>query len=282
MLCYGGQSQAGAYQCCQAIFGAGQPQCQNAVCYLHSTISERQPVYCRRITLILACILMAGCASGPLRLQARLQSIPETQRGYVAGRFEVSCIPQGNQCREMFSIVEAVYRMAKDSPLYNALSWKWAGLTGYDTTPDYVNNEEGQKGFHFCVQLPPAEYEFYSVLYYSSTLRGGITYSLRDTEHFSVPFVVRAAEVVDIGTIRMEGKTETNFLGLKRHAPGIMLLSEHTSAETNAALSKCPEAARHLPVAQRFLAVPQGRETPFVGRLQTSEQTGGARPPPSN
>ncbi len=222
-------------------------------------------MYAKTIVLLVVSLLLASCAGGPSRLKSRLDMVPEAQRGYVVGTYSISCVMHGDQCGQVFNSISAEYRMATDHALHNALYWTYGSVFGHDTTHDYVNAVEGHKGFHFCIALPPGDFEFYSIGFFNFA-RGGSGYSLRSDDYFSIRFVVKPGEVVDIGTIRVTTEKGRNFFGMPLPAPGMMLLSESRNAETDAARAKCPEAAQKIPIARRFLTIPEGKTTPFVAK----------------
>ncbi len=206
---------------------------------------------------------LAGCASGPSPLQGRLESIPETQRGYVVGTYSVDCRVSKDACTQAFNSISADYRMTDAHEVRGRLAWTSGSMFQANTVHDYINTEEKHKGFHFCIALPPGSYEIHSISYYNFA-GGGSGYSVAEKDFFSVPFSVSSGEVSDLGTIRITTTRGRNLFGIPLPAPGVMLLSPPSASSQSATTSRCPEAAKAMPVRSSPLQLAPGKPSPFV------------------
>ncbi len=214
-------------------------------------------------TVIMVTVILSGCASGPTPLQNRIDSIPEMQRGYAIGTYSVDCRVHRDSCIQAFNSITAYYRMTTDHEIRGNLDWTFGSLFRTNPTHDYINSEEGHKGFHFCVALPPGSYEFHSISYYNFA-GGGSGYSVREKDFFSVPFLINPGEVSDLGSIRVTTTTGKNIFGMTLPAPGVMQISSARASDSKAAIMKCPESAKTMDVLSSPLQPAPGIPSPFV------------------
>lgn len=206
---------------------------------------------------------LAGCASGPRIIETRVRSTPESQRGYIVGTFSVDCEVKRGSCEQGFNSISADYRMKTEPEVWSRVGSTQGATFGGDSVHDYVNSAEGYKVFGFCTVLPPGEYEFYSHTYYDFA-GGGSGYSMREKDYYSIPFVVRAGEISNIGRIHMTTTKGENLLGMSVSGPGVMLLIPSGVTDAELAVSKCPGTAKHMPLRDVQLHLAPGRPSPFV------------------
>jgi hypothetical protein len=218
-----------------------------------------------------ATLTTSACTTTADLVNQRLASILETERAYVVGTYAVDCTPRDSKCFHAFNSISTYYRSVSDKDIRGRLNWTTGSILGTDTTHDYIASDRKEKGFHFCIALPPGKYEVYTYDFYNFA-GGGSGYSIREEGQFKLPFSFAAGQVVDVGKLHITTSTGKNFFGMSLPAPGILLLSDSTSEASAAALSKCPASIRSRPIHGSSLTASGYRPSPFVRVLETRRQ----------
>lgn len=216
-------------------------------------------------SLVLAA-LAAGCASGPGPLTQRLQATPESERAYVVGTYVVTCRVQADKCHQAFNSLSTYYRSTTNKEVRGRLNSTFGSMFGDDAVFDFVDLQAGEKGFNFCVALPPDTYEFYSYDFYNFA-GGGSGFSIPESRQFSVPFAVGPGDVLSLGRIKLTTSLGQNIFGMTLPAPGVLMLSPVPAAAPPVLLQKCPEAVRSRTVKSIDLYQAITVNTPLVQTL---------------
>ena len=210
-----------------------------------------------------ALLLLSSCATTTEIVNQRLASIPEAERAYVIGTYAVDCTPRGAKCSHAFNSISTYYRNVADKEVRGRLNWTTGSMFVSDTAHDYMLPDRQEKGYHFCLALPPGKYEVYTYDFYNFA-GGGSGYSIREEGQFKLPFTLSAGEVVDLGKLHITTSTGKNFFGMKLPAPGVLLLSKSVPEASGAALGKCPPSARSRPIRDSALVGSGYSSSPFV------------------
>ena len=212
---------------------------------------------------LIAVTFLSGCASTPNLMTQRLAATPVAEHAYMIGTYVISCEPRDDKCNQVFNSLSTYYRATDNKDVKGSLNSVYGSIFGDDTSFDFVDSSRKEKGFHFCVALPPGSYTFHSYDFYSFA-GGGSGYSLPEGSQFNLPFSVAAGEVAYVGRLKLTTAMGKNIFGLPLPAPGILLLSSDPTAMQNAALQKCPDSARSKPIKNAVLKVAATNDNPSV------------------
>lgn len=211
--------------------------------------------------LLIASMLAACSTTDPLT--QRLATTPVQERAYMIGSYAVTCKPNGDKCHQAFNSLSVSYHMVSNHQAWGELESATGKVFGDDTVHDFIDLDRQEKGFYFCVPLPPGDYEFVSYDFYNYA-GGGSGYSLRKDQLFALPLKLEAGEVAYIGRLKLTTTIGKNLLGMPLNAPGILLLSEGTAESQAAALKKCPSDVRAKPVRDAKLPLSAAKGNPMV------------------
>jgi hypothetical protein len=205
-------------------------------------------------------LALAACASPPDLIAQRLASTPPDAQSYIVGTYAASCQTSRwhDKCLQTFSAVSLACRLSDErsksqelesivGPTYSKLSTKF----------DFVDRAKKENGYHFCIALPPGEYEFYTYGW-TNFAGGNVSRYLGDYYQFKIPFSLAPGEVVDVGRLKLMieyGKWLEN--------PGSLLLSASTPETRLAAQQKCPADIRSRQVRSALL-VPRNNASSLV------------------
>ncbi|MPQ56207.1 hypothetical protein [Duganella sp. FT27W] len=192
-------------------------------------------------------VLLAGCSSLAEQQAQRIAAIPEAKRAYIIGTYKVGCERDKDVCQQKFNSITTYYSDRKNDNALYMFQLSAARMFVADDPLDINNMERRERGIHFCVALPAAEYRVFTYDFYNSA-NGGMRYSLPKESFFDVPFALAEGEVVDIGTLKVTTTTGKNFFGMQLPAPGMLLLSSSPDNAKAKALQKCPADVRSRPV----------------------------------
>jgi hypothetical protein len=192
-------------------------------------------------------LLLGGCSTMAEQRAQRLASIPEEKRAYIIGTYAVGCEPVNDRCRQAFNSISTYYRNVDDKDFDSRFQFVVGNVFSGDTVPDYTRIDRQDKGMYFCVPLPAGRYSVFAFDFYNFA-GGGSGYSMKKEMHFDLPFSLAEGEVVYLGTLKISAATGKNIFGMRRPAPGVLLLSSAPDEAIAKALQKCPEHIRTRPV----------------------------------
>ena len=215
------------------------------------------------LLLCSAALLLSSCTTTTEIINQRLASIPEAERAYVIGTYAVDCMPRNSRCPHAFNSISTHYRNVTDKEVRGRWNWTTGSMFGSDTVHDYVLPDRQEKGYHFCLALPPGKYEVYTYDFYNFA-GGGSGFSIREEGQFKLPFTLSAGEVTDLGKLHITTSTGKNFFGMTLPAPGVLLLSKSLPETSGAALSKCPPGVRSRAIRDSALVASGYSPSPFV------------------
>ena len=207
--------------------------------------------------------LLSSCASSPNLIAQRLAATPASDHAYIIGTYVVSCEPRNERCAQAFNSLSTYYRAIDNKDARGRLNSTSGSVFGTDTVHDFVDLEHKEKGFHFCVALPPGDYAFHTFDFYNFA-GGGSGYSLPEKSQFALPFTLAAGEVAYVGRLKLTTSTGQNIFGMKLPAPGILLLSSDSTAMQAAALHKCPESVWSKSIRDATLKAAATNGNPLV------------------
>lgn len=199
---------------------------------------------------------LAGCVTVEQEMQQQVAAIPEAQRAYIAGSFRIACLARKEKCHAPFNSLSVFYRNKANAQQFGRLGVSEGGFGG-NTVYDFVDPANAEKGIYFCQSLPAGDYSLHSYRYWNYD-GGGNGYNLREEHQFDVPFRANAGEVLYVGDIRLTYEEGKSLLGLKMIVPGVVELSPGDAPDTQAALAKCAESVRGLPLRTAPLQAPAG------------------------
>lgn len=185
-------------------------------------------------------LLLSACATGPATIAKRLQAIPTEQHAYVLGTYAITCVRSTPECDQQFNAISAYFRDTTDGSSSDRFSFVKGSFLVPDTKADFVDRELGEKGYYFCIPLPPDDYEIFTYDFFNFA-GGGNGYSVPTDNHFSLPFKLAPGEAVHIGRVKVTSRDGKNILGMLVPAPGFMMVSAESVEAERAALQKCPE-----------------------------------------
>lgn len=179
----------------------------------------------------------------------------------MIGTFVVTCEPKNERCAQTFNVLSAYYRSA-DKSSRGSLRSEQGSMFRDDTVYDFVDQARREKGYYFCIALPPGDYAFHTIDFYNYS-GGGTGYSVREENQFNLPYSLAPGEVVYVGRLKVTTTIGQNIFGMKLKAPGALLLSNNAT-ESAAALQKCPENVRGRTVRDASLKVAMANGNPLV------------------
>lgn len=200
------------------------------------------------------CVFLASCATDSIHTKTQADSLPLNQRAYLLGTFVVSCESTGDKCTQRFNVIAAEYKKI-DGTASNEIKSLQGSIFSKDTEFDFVDHESGQKGFYFCVALPPGDYAFQSYRL-SSFAGGGTEFGPRSSENFVVPFTLSAGEARHIGRIKISLLPQKGRSFFDVLQSGHVALSGESPQARALALAKCPIDSSGL--AQRYMPLQAG------------------------
>ncbi len=207
--------------------------------------------------------VLASCATTAEQMTQRTAALPEATRAYIIGTYAVDCTPRRGQCEQAFNSISTHYRGTDDKDLRGTFTSVIGKMFGGDTVYDFDSQERGEKGFHFCIALPPGNYVVYTYGF-TNFAGGGSGYSLPSESYFKLPFSVSAGEVVNIGKLKVTSTKGRSLIGLPVRGPGVLLLSGTSRDAAEAAMNKCPESVRSKPIRDASLSAAYTGDSAFV------------------
>ena len=207
--------------------------------------------------------VLASCATTAEQMNQRIAALPEATRAYIIGTYAVDCTPRRGQCEQAFNSISTRYRGTDDKDLRGSFTSVPDKFFGTETVYDFDSQERGEKGFYFCVALPPGNYIVYTYDF-TNFAGGGSGYSLPSESYFKLPFSVSAGEVVNLGKLKVTSTKGRSLIGLPVRGPGVLLLSGTSRDAAEAAMNKCPESVRSKPIRDAFLSTAYAGDSAFV------------------
>ncbi len=207
--------------------------------------------------------MLAGCASGPVLVTLRLASTPPYQHAYLLGTYAVSCEPRSGRCDQVFNALSVYSRDSTDNAAQRRPSSVSGSIFSDDTNFDFVDMVRKEKGFYFCIALPPSDYHVYKYGFYNFA-GGGSGFSIPKANHFNVPFKLAHGEVPDVGRLKLTTDFGKNIFGMTLPAPGVLLLSDEPASTRQLALAKCSANVQQKPIRLAPLNVDAAKGSPLV------------------
>jgi len=215
------------------------------------------------ITLALILVSITGCTTyGEARKQL-IDSLPESERAYLIGKFSVQCKPSngGAKCSQAFNSISAYYK--SNTLKYNDRFDSTNGsIFGNDTIYDVVDTKNKVKSFYFCRILPEGNYSLFTIRYWNFA-GGGSGYYLAEEDQFDIPFRLEKGKISLIGSLKLTTEQGKNILGMTLPTSGLLVLDILKDEEVNSALKKCPEMVRAYEIMPQHL-ISRDYKSPFV------------------
>jgi hypothetical protein len=202
--------------------------------------------------LVGAAVLLSACATSADVLNARMQSVPESERAYIVGRFAVECKARKDACRQTFDSISASFRSTDGKGVSHVMGSTVGSAFGTNTVNDFESPGTLESGYYFCQALPAGSYAFYTYEYYNFA-GGGTGYYLPEENQFTLPFQLAPGEIAYLGRLKLTTSVGKNLFGMKLNVPGVLLLSADRENDLPLALLKCPEAVRSRAVRDALL-----------------------------
>ena len=217
----------------------------------------------RVATACFSALVLASCATTAEQMNQRAAALPEATRAYIIGTYAVDCTPRRGQCEQAFNSISTQYRGTDDKDLRGSFTSVVGKMFGGDSVYDFDSQELGEKGFYFCMALPPGTYVVYTYGF-TNFAGGGSGYSLPSESYFKLPFSVSAGEVINLGKLKVTSTKGRSLIGLPVRGPGVLLLSGTSRDAAEAAMTKCPESVRSKPIRDALLSAAYTGDSAFV------------------
>jgi hypothetical protein len=203
--------------------------------------------------------VLSACASGPDLIDQQLASAPPEKHSYIIGTYAVSCETFRGQCSQAFNALSTHYRDTRKPTARRRLTSVVGSTFASNTLHDFVDQERGERGFHFCIALPAGTYAFHSFDFYNFA-GGGSGFSLPTEHQFNLPFTLSEGEIAYLGRLKLTTTVRMDILGMGRPSPGSLQLSSDGPDMQALALQKCPVSVRGKPIrhAPLVAAIPTG------------------------
>jgi hypothetical protein len=222
---------------------------------------------CAKLSIVGCLVLIAGCETLDQQRQRIENSLNESERAYLVGKYSTQC--KGNsdktKCAQYFNSISVSFKSTDNDRVWDRLASTQGGISG-NSVYDEVKPELDEKSIYFCRILPEGEYEFYSTTYWNYA-GGGSGYSLRKGDYFSVPFSLKAEMVTTVDTVKLTTTKGKNLIGLALTLPGQLELKPLSKEELQLAIQKCPEAAHDKPIIESNLPE-KDYLSPFVSSVK--------------
>ena len=188
---------------------------------------------------------MAGCVSYEDQRNKLIESLDESERSYLVGKYSVQCKANssGTKCGQPFNSMSVYYTATGELEYSDRFSSVMGNMFGADTSYDIVDSKKEEKGYYFCRILPAGEYSLFTIRYWNFG-GGGSGYYLDEKDQFDIPFSLVAKKITVLDHVKLTTDMDKNIFGLDLAVPGNVELSSLTENEIQLALEKCPEAAR--------------------------------------
>lgn len=220
-----------------------------------------------RLTLLFFVLIMLNVTGCTTYSQARKQlaeSIPESERAYLIGKFSVQCRPNrgGTQCNQAFNSIFVNYKSIGELDFLDRLNSTQGDMFGDGTQYDIIDIENQTKSYYFCRILPEGSYSLFTLRYWNFA-GGGSGYYLKEEDYFDIAFSLTKQKISLIGSLKMTTDQGKNIFGMALPIPGFLELGDLHDEEIKAALQKCPESVRHYEIIQQNLTG-KSYQSPFI------------------
>lgn len=199
--------------------------------------------YLNLVLPLLPIIITTGCNTVAQKRNAIIEKIPPDERAYIIGKYSVACKPVGSSCSQHFNSITLHYRDINTKSFPGTLSSTVGSIFGGNTEHDFISQASHEQGIYFCYALPPDNYEFYTVNYYSFS-GGGSGYTLKEDAYFSLPFTLTHGELAYVGNFKMTTRIGSNAFGMPLRTAGQLVISNGNEDDMSKALDKCPASVR--------------------------------------
>ncbi len=219
-----------------------------------------------KLSVVGCLFFVTGCATLEQKRQAIENSLGESERAYLVGKYSTQC--KGNsdktKCAQHFNSISVSFKSTDNDKIGDRLASTQGGFSG-NSVYDEVKPELDEKSIYFCRILPEGEYKFYTTGYWNYA-GGGSGYALRKEDYFSVPFSLKAEMITTVDQIKLTTEQGKNLIGLALTLPGPLELKPISEEELQLAIKKCPVAAHDKPIIRAKLSDKE-YSSPFVRSL---------------